>query len=332
MSTLEDHDNFIFYDENDNVIQHKNLEREEQLDAYIFLPADSTVLEFGARYGTVSSLINRVLKDPTKHVAVEPDTRVISALTKNRDNSGCKYKIFNGAVSRKNLNFVDIAYGSSTIKTEDVGNTNIITLEELQTKYSLKFDVIVADCEGCICSFVEENDISQFKLILLEKDQPCLCDYEKLESILNKMGFICIRNVWNIVYRSVYINMNFLPFRILSHSVNHGNIGIFGKLGYISENITDVIIDNSKFNTFSLHAPSILTIETQKEMLIRGYASPTAKYCPILTFQCDNSQVGVINTSGSKTNSYRLLPGKHELIINTTTPAWAHSIWLFEEI
>ena len=61
-----------------------DFEKEEQMLIRTYIPSDATVLEMGARYGTVSCVISQVLNDPTKHVAVEPDSTVIEALTENK--------------------------------------------------------------------------------------------------------------------------------------------------------------------------------------------------------------------------------------------------------
>ena len=74
-----------YKDENDKDIDTNALEKPEQYLAEIYIPKDATVLEMGARYGTVSCVINKRLKDPTKQVSVEPDERVLKALEKKRN-------------------------------------------------------------------------------------------------------------------------------------------------------------------------------------------------------------------------------------------------------
>jgi hypothetical protein len=51
--------NVIFYDENDNIIDNKNLEAEEQILVNKYIKPFYKVLELGARYGTVSHIINK---------------------------------------------------------------------------------------------------------------------------------------------------------------------------------------------------------------------------------------------------------------------------------
>lgn len=282
---LNNHDQSIFYDENGEILDHKILDRKKQLDAYTFIPSDSVVLELGSRYGIVSCLINKGLKNP-KHHLVMTDDRYIDVLTKNRDKNNCQFQI---------------------------GNQISLSLKEIEARYSLNFNVIL--CEESVFSLIEDNDRSKFKLILLEREPPC--DH------LIKLGFACVGDT--------YFNENLLPFHIISHQAGHGNIGLFGQLGHISE-INHVMIDNPELYTISLHAPSNLIIETQEELIVRGYASPTAQDCPILNFELDGQLIGNISSKGDKTNSYRILPGKHELITTTSTLAWAHSVWLLENI
>jgi FkbM family methyltransferase len=335
-SELSVHDKSIFYDEDGNIIPHLYHEREEQLDVYMFLNRDSTVLELGARNGTVSCLINRILINKENHVAVDPDKSVINSLIKNRDDQGCKFHVFNGAVSKQPLKFKAAygieRYGSSTVIVNNEKEVDVISMsmQELEEKYSIKFDVLVADCEGCMCQFVQENNMSQFKMILLEKDQCHTCNYDIVENYLSNLGFLRIRNELNIVFRSVYINMNFLPFKILSYKVSRGTIGVFGKLGYISEENVNVGIDQS--HTLSAHAPSKVLIEAKKFFQIQGYCSLTAEECPELTFKCDGNIVGIINEPGKKTACYEIQPGKHELTVGTDDLSWSHSVWIFNEI
>ena len=332
MSTeLSEHDNSIFYDENNNKINHLEQERDEQLDAFVFLDKNSTVLELGARYGTVSCLINRILTNKENHVAVEPELGVIDALTKNRDSQECKFHIFNGVVSKKLVDIIPGGYGTMTIPNENIHESSIVsmTLDRLQEKYSLKFDVIVADCEGCICQFTEENDMSQFKMILLEKDQCGICNYEKVETHLKNLGFLKIREYLYYVFRTVYINMNFLPFNILSYEVFKGTIGLFGKLGYLSGNDVNVNVDEG--STLSAHAPSKVLIETNVPLRIQGFCSSSSQKCPKLVFKCNNIIIGNVEEINGRTLTYKINPGQHELIIETDDTTWAHSVWIFRK-
>lgn len=160
----------------------------------------------------------------------------------------------------------------------------------------------MADCEGFIKEFIEENDVNQFKLILLEKDRPEVCDYKMVEAHLSEKGFLRITNkpdqLFPEVARAVYVNMNFLPFKVLSYEVAHGNIGLFGKMGYDTDvngrATTDLELDETDVATISAHAFSKVVISTDKHLLIRGYCSPSSKYSPLMTFKCNGHEVGTL--------------------------------------
>ncbi len=187
--------NFTFYNEHDQIFDHRWVEPDEQMIVNHILRGDETVLELGARYGTVSCTINKKLKNPMNQVSVEPDPSVWAALDKNRNINNCKFYILNGVISRTPVAFNkhDNPYASFTEKstTESV---NRITIEDLETLLNLKFDTLVADCEGFLEQFFDENPhlYSQLKLVFMEKDGPNRTNYDKIIENLEKHGFRCI--------------------------------------------------------------------------------------------------------------------------------------------
>ncbi|MEM0354274.1 MAG: hypothetical protein QXW79_01695 [Thermoplasmata archaeon] len=337
MSILQDHDNVTFYDENGNKIDQRYYERDEQMEAYHFVPPDGVVLELGARYGVVSCLINRILNNPKNHLVVEPDKNVIPALLRNRYNSNREFHIFNGTVSRKPLRFIPNGISSYTI-IEDKGNILTLTIEQIEKIYGLKFDVLVSDCEGFIIHFARENDLGQFKMIVLEKDYPMIYD-EEFENQLFKKNFIRISNrlASNNCYMSAYANMNFLPFKIISYQVSRGTIGLFGKLGYeaVIDGVATTSLNIKKYGNnivpISVHANSNLIIETNKHLTVRGCNLSTSKKSPKITFLCDKMDIGTVSYDSKETKTFNIEPGLHEFIINTDCIEYAYSILLFQE-
>jgi FkbM family methyltransferase len=187
-----------------------SLEKDEQELVRRFVPRDSTVLELGARYGTVSCVISQVLSDPTRHVAVEPDETVIQALETNKKVNGGHFNIFNGVVSSKNYEIVkpDIPYEfreycTYTKEVSGLGLYNM-SLHNLQKKYDLVFDCLVADCEGFLCDFIDENPwfLDQLKVIIFEKDgspwQNYIARYEALERLLTENKFTRVFSIPHI--------------------------------------------------------------------------------------------------------------------------------------
>ena len=66
----------IILDENGKQIDTSKIECEEQQLAEEYIQPDDVVFELGARYGSVSCVINKKLKIKTNQVSVEPDCRV----------------------------------------------------------------------------------------------------------------------------------------------------------------------------------------------------------------------------------------------------------------
>jgi FkbM family methyltransferase len=197
-------DNFIFYDENNKVIDIKYFEYPEQYIAEQIINENCVVLELGARYGTVSCRINRKLGNSNKQVSVEPDSSVWDALEKNRTRHCCNFYILKGAVSRKPLVVVDDgdSYGRYTKESTD-DLVNRITLEELETVCNLKFNTLIADCEGFLEQFFEENPrmYEQLELVFFEKDFPERCNYEKIKQKLKEHGFNQILDGFHEVWK-----------------------------------------------------------------------------------------------------------------------------------
>jgi hypothetical protein len=193
-----DLDNNVYYDSNNIIILHKFIEREEQLLAFKYIEPDDIVLELGGRYGTVSNVINYKLNNKKNHVVVEPDVTVIPALTKNR--GSYEYHIENSYISNTNKKIVGYGYGRRMIESED--SNNKISYDNFKKKYPMNFNVIVADCEGCLGGFLDDmgDDLNYVQKIIFEADQPNMCDYNKVISMLKSIGFVEKENISNHKY------------------------------------------------------------------------------------------------------------------------------------
>ncbi len=87
-----------------------------------YIEGNDCVLELGARYGSVSCIINRKLNNKTHQLSVDPDINIIGALTANRNNNACGFHILNAFISNTKLSLVTTGdeYGKyATPKTEN---------------------------------------------------------------------------------------------------------------------------------------------------------------------------------------------------------------------
>lgn len=184
--------NYFIYDEHGN--DCTNVEVSEQQLAREYIKPDDIVFELGARYGSVSCCINKKLTTKTNQVVVEPDNRVWESLERNKKINNCNFHIVKGFVSNSKLELTDHlsynGYGTTTIKSNE-STIPSYTLESIQKQTGLRFNVLVADCEGFLETFFDENPefVKGLRLILFEADRPDICDYQKIVKMLETNGF-----------------------------------------------------------------------------------------------------------------------------------------------
>ena len=162
----------------------------EQCLAHTYIEPGNTVLELGARYGSVSCIINKKLDNKTRQVSVEPDKNVWSALENNIQRNGCSIILHKGFVSRKPLDLLPYGYAATSVPTQ-TPTVQSLTIEELEELHNLQFDTLVADCEGFLQEFFAENPhlYEQLTTIIFEADYPDKCDYTKFRETLRSHGF-----------------------------------------------------------------------------------------------------------------------------------------------
>jgi hypothetical protein len=80
---------------------------------------------------------------------------------------------------------VDDGYATTSFENKDTTIPSY-SLKEIQDTYDLSFNVLVADCEGFLESFLDENPDfpDTLRLIIFEADYPEKCNYTKIRSIL----------------------------------------------------------------------------------------------------------------------------------------------------
>lgn len=196
--------NIVIKDENNNMINTLENELEEQYLAYRLIAKTDIVFELGARYGSVSCIINKRLINKQNHVVIEPDSRVWQALDNNNKLNDCNFNIVKGFVSKKKLSLTKLDSGYGTTSIENINSTiNSYTLDEIKNTYSIPFfTVLVADCEGFLETFLDENPeiLDNLRLIIFEADYPDKCNYNKIKLLLSSKGFNKVieghQNVW----------------------------------------------------------------------------------------------------------------------------------------
>jgi len=188
------------FNENNDLVDINNIEINEQRQAQKYIDKNDIVLELGARYGSVSCIVNSILNNKKNQVVVEPDNRVWNALEKNKEYNNCDFKIIKGFISNKKLKLNYLPCQYSTFSSEGESEIPSYKLNEIS---DLKFNVLIADCEGALGDFIEENEylLNDLRLIIMEKDNSQVCDYDKIILKLTlEYGFECIEPGFNCVF------------------------------------------------------------------------------------------------------------------------------------
>ena len=196
----------VFMDENGNEFDITKYEVTEQWIAETFIEEDAIVLELGGRYGVVSSVINKKLKKKKNHVVIEPDPAIFKVLQRNLLLNDADPICYNGTITKRPQYIEILGTGTNTRYQPCACDSDIVhhkSLTDLIQETGLQFDTLVADCEGCLGVFFEENleYISNFKMITTMKyDYGHEIDYDKINKILVDFGFNQVRpgghSVW----------------------------------------------------------------------------------------------------------------------------------------
>jgi FkbM family methyltransferase len=188
-----------------NRVDIARVENVEQRLANIFVLENDVVLELGARYGSVSCIINSKLNNKKNQVVVEPDRRVWNALEQNKVNNHCEFHIVKGFISNKKLDLTNLfncnGYGATFVESIHTSIPSY-TLTDVMNTYQLQFNVLVADCEGFLEVFFDENPsfYDQLRMIIFEADYENKCNYNKIKQTLFEKKFVNVlnghQNVW----------------------------------------------------------------------------------------------------------------------------------------
>lgn len=181
--------------ERDEEVDISTIEKIEQDLAKMYVLENDVVLELGARYGSVSCTINSKLANKKNQVVIEPDERVWAALEKNRKVNNCEFYIVKGFVSNKKLELTNIdywygGYGATSVENP-TSKIPSYSMKLIDDTFGYKFNVLVADCEGFLETFFDENPTfyDGLRLIIFESDYPSKCNYKKIKDTLLAKGF-----------------------------------------------------------------------------------------------------------------------------------------------
>lgn len=156
-----------------------------------FLKGDEKVLELGGNIGRNTLVIASILNNQKNLVTLECDPNTVVQLTENRDINSMQLHIEGSALSKRSL----IQRGRHTIVSDTIPDrytkVNTIDFDSLESKYQIKFDTIVADCEGALYYiFMDMPEmLDTIKTVIMENDYNNINHKNAVDCILTDKGF-----------------------------------------------------------------------------------------------------------------------------------------------
>lgn len=163
----------------------------EQLMAVMFLSKDAKVLELGSNIGRNTLTIATILSDQNNLVTLECSLESCRVLRYNMELNDYKFHIEDSALSYRKL----IQRGWTTIPSDLLlpGYVPVksITFQELEDKYKIEFDTIVADCEGALYYILLDypDMLNNIKTVILENDYYNINHKNSIDKVFMDKGF-----------------------------------------------------------------------------------------------------------------------------------------------
>jgi len=176
-----------------------NEEYEEQRMAVMYIKPDDIVLELGGNIGRNSCVIASLLKDSKNLVVFESFDTTANQLQENRDINNLHFHIESCAISKSDLyqtgwdtKPVNEISEANTVELARWTKVNTATWSDIKQKYaSLRFDTLVADCEGALYYILRDEPtfLENFTTIIIENDFKNLHHKHYVDEEFKKFNF-----------------------------------------------------------------------------------------------------------------------------------------------
>jgi len=166
----------------------------EQILSTQYIKDDAKVLELGGNIGRNSLIISTILNNPRNHVVLESNPTIVPLLQHNLKINNYTTCVEPSALSYNKLlqhEWITIPISEATDGHKDWLEVPIITFEELESKYNVNFDTLVADCEGALYYILKDRPsiLDNIRLIIMENDYNDIDQKQMVDAILYLKGF-----------------------------------------------------------------------------------------------------------------------------------------------
>lgn len=138
-------------------------ERSERELLKDWLDTGSPVIELGGGIGVVATLVNRRLRDRSRHVVLEANPSLIGVIERQKAVNGGAFTVVHGAVDYSGAKMVHLHVDGEFLSGRVDGESGhrvavpTVTLEELLRRYPWKDVTLVCDIEGGETQLVEKD-------------------------------------------------------------------------------------------------------------------------------------------------------------------------------
>jgi len=167
----------------------------EQIMEVRHLTPNDIVLELGGNIGRNSLIISSILTNPSRqHLVVETIPKDANTLREHAKLNNLNFQVLEGAISKNNLIQnswkTEIAPEDGSVPS-DYFKVKTFLWNDVVSKYNMKFNTIVADCEGCLVDMLREfpEILRNVKKIIIEHDFVSEEDYSQFKKILGQNNF-----------------------------------------------------------------------------------------------------------------------------------------------
>lgn len=174
-------------------------EPEEQHFLNKYLDKNDIVLQLGGNVGTSCIFVDKIVDQKDQQICVEPNLNIIKLLEENKTKNNSKFKIIDGVITN-NTNMYLNNKGLDDIEFTTTDKSTDIKLKTYRLDSLGNFNVIFADCEGCLINFIKEYPevLTKVNKIIYERDNKDY-SYDYIENLFREnnyiqkeKGFVCV--------------------------------------------------------------------------------------------------------------------------------------------
>lgn len=168
----------------------------EQLMATKFIKPDNKVLEIGGNIGRNTLVIATILNDSKNLVSLESDPHNANMLKHNINVNNYNVQVEASALSQHRLiqkGWITQPLFDNTIP-DGWSEIATITFDDLNKKYNIQFDTLVADCEGALFHILKDDPsvLTNIKTVIIENDFLDINEKEFVNQVFEMHGLKCV--------------------------------------------------------------------------------------------------------------------------------------------